>query len=62
MADEAVGLDVAARGFYQGAGLPKVAAAPNLAALFSQGPFARLADFEPDALRERPAMRDAVTF
>lgn len=42
--------------------LVPAAAAPNLAALFSQGPFARLADFEPDALRERSAMRDGVTF
>ena len=42
--------------------LVPAAAAPNLAALFNQGPFARLEDFEPDALRECSTTRDAVTF
>ena len=42
--------------------LVPAAAAPTLSALFSQGPFARLEDFEPGVLRERSATRDAVTF
>ena len=42
--------------------LAPAAATPNLAALFSQGPFTRLEDFDPDALRERSPSRDAVAF
>lgn len=42
--------------------LAPAAAAPNLAALFSQGPFARLEDFDPDVLRERAPTRDAPEF
>lgn len=40
--------------------LAPAAAAPNLAALFGTGPFARLDDFEPQ--RERSPMRDAPGF
>ncbi len=42
--------------------LAPAAATPNLAALFSQGPFTRLEDFDPDALRDRSPTRDAVKF
>ncbi len=42
--------------------LAPAAATLNLAALFSQGPFARLEDFDPDALREHSPTRDAVAF
>jgi PHD/YefM family antitoxin component YafN of YafNO toxin-antitoxin module len=42
--------------------LAPTATAPTLAALFSAGPFARLESFDGDAGRERPPVRDAVTF
>ena len=42
--------------------LAPAATAPTLAALFSAGPFARLESFDGDAGRERPPVRDAVTF
>lgn len=42
--------------------LAPAAAAPTLATLFGNGPFARLADFDPDAGRERPPVRDPVAF
>jgi prevent-host-death family protein len=42
--------------------LAPAATAPTLAALFGAGPFARLETFDGDAGRERPPVRDAVTF
>jgi prevent-host-death family protein len=42
--------------------LAPAATAPTLAALFGTGPFARLDDFDADAGRERPPVRDAVEF
>ena len=42
--------------------LAPVATSPSLAALFGEGPFARLDDFEHHLARERVPVRDAPTF
>ena len=42
--------------------LAPAAVAPSLAALFGSGPFTRLDDLGPGVVRERPPVRDAVTF
>lgn len=42
--------------------LAPAATAPTLAALFGTGPFTRLEDFDGEAGRERPPVRDAAEF
>jgi hypothetical protein len=42
--------------------LSPAAASSNLAALFADGPLARLDDFETNLVRERAPMRDAPAF
>ena len=42
--------------------LAPAAAAPSLAALFDQGPFTRLDDFDPEESRDRPWVRDPMEF
>jgi prevent-host-death family protein len=42
--------------------LAPAAASSNLAALFADGPLARLDDFETNLVRERAPMRDAPAF